>query len=802
MNGVLAKISADVRRRRLQSLILTLIIVLAAAISTMALTMLTQAGAPYDHAFAQQRGAHLEALFQGNLVQPAQLAATAHLPGVSAAAGPWPAAEQTFEATTLPPSLAHVDPFGLPKVGLRVIGRADPGGAVNRLQLVEGHWPRAPGEIVLTRAFAELVDGLAGGSNVPLLGTHLRTVDAAHNATFVVVGEAIDVNEADASVWTPQQAWVRPADLVALNAPGIPEYAMFYRFHQAATTGQVGANLAAISATLPSGALYRSYSYFEVRTVATIGTSLILTFLVAFALFALVAAALITANVVAGAVLANYREIGIMKAIGFTPRQVVAALAGQMLAPALLGCIIGIPLGALLGRSILISGTHAMGLPAPSPFDPVSDLLALAGVLLVVALAACIPAMRAGRLSAIQAITEGTAPGTPRGSWLGRRLQRLGVPRVLSLGAGEAFARPLRGILTVAVILIGVATVAFASGMHATMATLNAQPALHSNDYVGGSYQLEVNPSGSVSDGAIMHALAAQPGTEGVVAFADTFVTVPGLADSVQAVFIRGDATRLGYGALSGRWYGGPNQAVAAAALLQAAHLQVGNHFSITANGRTIPVRLVGTEFDFTSRGRVMRLDWSSLTRLDPHATPYHYAVLLRPGVDPVAYGQRLSKALPGVLDISINNTKSSALVTVLDGIVTLLALVLLSIAVVGVFNTMVLGTRERIHDTAVLKTIGMSPRQIVAMVVTGASVLGLLGGILGLPLGVWLQGAVLNLIGSLAGNTVPLDLGTVFTPAGLLLPLATGILAAIAGALLPALWAARATVVEVLHTE
>jgi putative ABC transport system permease protein len=228
----------------------------------------------------------------------------------------------------------------------------------------------------------------------------------------------------------------------------------------------------------------------------------------------------------------------------------------------------------------------------------------------------------------------------------------------------------------------------------------------------------------------------------------------------------------------------------------------VGNHFSITANGHTIPVQLVGTEFDFTSRGRVMRLDWSSLTRLDPHATPYHYAVMLRPGVDPLAYGQRLTKALPGMLDISINNTTGNKLVTVLDGIVTLLALVLLSIAVVGVFNTMVLGTRERSHDTAVLKTLGMSPRQIVAMVITGASVLGLLGGILGLPLGIWLQGAVLQLIGNLAGNTVPLDLGAVFTPAGLLLPLATGILAAIAGAALPALWAARATVVEVLHAE
>ena len=53
-------------------------------------------------------------------------------------------------------------------------------------------------------------------------------------------------------------------------------------------------------------------------------------FLVAFGVIGLVMSVLIVANVVSGAVVSGYRRIGILKSIGFTPGQVVAAYAGQV----------------------------------------------------------------------------------------------------------------------------------------------------------------------------------------------------------------------------------------------------------------------------------------------------------------------------------------------------------------------------------------------------------------------------------------------------------------------------------------
>jgi hypothetical protein len=82
--------------------------------------------------------------------------------------------------------------------------------------------------------------------------------------------------------------------------------------------------------------------------------------------------------------------------------------------------------------------------------------------------------------------------------------------------------------LTAVAILIGVAAITFAVGRHGTTQHFNQDPSLDSNDYVGGSYQVEVSPAGGLTDAQVMHLLLAQPGTAAVVSFADDFVNVRG----------------------------------------------------------------------------------------------------------------------------------------------------------------------------------------------------------------------------------------------------------------------------------
>jgi putative ABC transport system permease protein len=190
MNAVFTKILSDIRRRRTQTAVIVIIVVLASCVATMALTLVQQAGGPYDRAFAQQRGAHLVALYAASRVTPAQLRTARHLAGVTAIGGPWRARTVAFAS----PATAHT---ALPtKFEARVIGRATPGGAVERLRVVAGRWPRSPGEIVLSQKLGNDA-GLRIGDRVSALVNRRKIA-------YVVVGEAVDINLP--SSWLPQKA--------------------------------------------------------------------------------------------------------------------------------------------------------------------------------------------------------------------------------------------------------------------------------------------------------------------------------------------------------------------------------------------------------------------------------------------------------------------------------------------------------------------------------------------------------------------------------------------------------------------
>ena len=89
-----------------------------------------------------------------------------------------------------------------------------------------------------------------------------------------------------------------------------------------------------LRAALPPDSVTSSVNYIFVRTVFHVSTQILTGVLVAFSLFALAATAAIVANLVTGIVISAYREIGIMKAVGFTPLQVVGVFVLQILAPA------------------------------------------------------------------------------------------------------------------------------------------------------------------------------------------------------------------------------------------------------------------------------------------------------------------------------------------------------------------------------------------------------------------------------------------------------------------------------------
>ncbi|MFF0117524.1 ABC transporter permease [Streptomyces prasinus] len=126
----------------------------------------------------------------------------------------------------------------------------------------------------------------------------------------------------------------------------------------------------------------------------------------------------------------------------------------------------------------------------------------------------------------------------------------------------------------------------------------------------------------------------------------------------------------------------------------------------------------------------------------------------------------------------------------------------LITVAGLGVLNSVVLDTRERIHDPGVCKAIGMSPRQTMSLVLAPVGSIGVIGGLIGVPVGYAPHGLVMPVMGRAVGTSPPSSVLDVYEPVQPLLPGLGGVVIALLGALVPAGWAARARTATAPRTE
>ena len=179
-------------------------------------------------------------------------------------------------------------------------------------------------------------------------------------------------------------------------------------------------------------------------------------------------AVLIVGNVISGAVVAQYQRIGVLKSLGLTPAQVVAVYLRRVTWPALTGCVIGAAAGGLLAVSVLHKSAGAYGVGSQQlPWSAL--VIAPAAMFALTMIAALGPAVRAGRLSAIDAIAAGRAPRSGRGYTAHRLAAGLRLPRPIGLGVAAPFARPARTLVTLAAVAFGATAVIFAVGLHASL---------------------------------------------------------------------------------------------------------------------------------------------------------------------------------------------------------------------------------------------------------------------------------------------------------------------------------------------
>jgi putative ABC transport system permease protein len=296
--------------------------------------------------------------------------------------------------------------------------------------------------------------------------------------------------------------------------------------------------------------------------------------------------------------------------------------------------------------------------------------------------------------------------------------------------------------------------------------------------------------------------IQAQPGTRRYFTTGQTKVGVAGLAADTNVIAYQGDSSWASYRMLAGSWFQHTGEAVAPSGFLTATGTRIGDIITLTDNGHTAPVRIVGEVF---AMQQVLLTDVASLAGLDAYVLPQsmQFNIDLTPGTDQQRYLDSLNAALrPYGLTAQPNSGQTSSMLIAMDSLAAMLTVMLVAVAGLGILNTVALDTRERVHDLGIFKALGMTPKQTIAMVITSVAGIGMLAGAVGVPIGIALHDAVVPIMGQAAGTTIPTDDIAIYHPP-LLFPLILGgLVIAIAGAILPAGWAAKTRTATALRAE
>ena len=675
---------ANLRSRPLQTSLVALILVAASA--TLALSVSLRAGAadPYEKVARATNAADVHVLVHG--AGRADLAALAHARGVRAADGPFPVVGVSVRSR---PS----------NLGLALEG-IGPRPRIDRPKVTQGRWlSGAQGEVVLDRTFAR-----DGGLRV---GQQLTLVPSA--TTLTVVGLAVAPGG--------NGSWVSPQTLAGLGT----------------RRDRLGSLLELqLSDRAASGAFVddvrRRYRPDEVQAwdwrqdrqdvVDRTTTSAVV--LGSASLAALLAVGFIVANAIVGRILASRRDIGLLKAAGFTPGGVTSLFVLENLILAGAASVVGTALGIALSPLMLEPTANLLGTSTPSGLRPVTVVTGILGVVGVVCLFTALPAWRAGRLGVLEAIALGRTTVSTRPSRAARAAAALRMPPAVVLGVKDAFASRSRAAMTIASLALTMGTVVMALGTEATYRRV-----IHDSSLRAKPYELLVDAN-DVSPARTRALIAAQSDeVAGTATVAGTTASVPGTPIDVWARALGGDYGRRPYAVRDGRMLAGPGEAIVGRGLLDALHLHVGDRLPLEAGGARLRLRIVGRYIEPDNDGRTAIFDRRSVP---PAALarfgPPQYELQLRDRSAAHAVQAALVRSSGGQLGVEATEDgvrqERSDLRPVLYGTDALL----LAIGLVNLLTTLLLGIRERVRDFAIFKVVGLTPRQVLAAVTSGGTLL------------------------------------------------------------------------------
>lgn len=737
MRSVLLMSLANLRKRKTQALLIGLTLFMAALLLASAIQMLQGLQDPVQRMFEAQKGSHITMMMPEHSGKADEIAA-------------WWKAQEGVEGVACFPYYMAEDDFmhnGAQKSMGGVMLSEHPTKPMEQDQprIVEGAVKAAPGE-----GEVWLPTGYAYSWKLRVGDTLELPVDRVYRV--LTIGAIVVDPPFSPSMMNPVRAWVSDGFFAGIGK------------EQSALGSLIGVRLwdetqydrlwQDFEAYLEAPYLGFVFEHELIKNVYSMVQDILAVIMLAFSAIIILVSLFVLGFTIVSAIMSDYKIIGILKAQGFSARNVRWIYVLQYSLLALLAAPLGVLASGYVVRAVMAQMTRSLGIARFETQALLPAALTVSVVLLATVLSSLLASVKAGRIGPAQAIRNAAAPGLR-----GKGRPGLQTPATLPISLMLAVKSMFSGRRHSAFLLASGMVLAFV--MAFSVNTFHSVKNMAENYAYWGFDDADVYLSANanaqpLSREEMLAVLYADERVQAAVPYqVITKAAFPAQAGqgskNVIGFSYDGDMDAIGVLNLTGENPRRGNEIAISYMAAQRYGKTVGDRIELYLEGEKANYLVTGIYQCINAMGWGVRLQEEALRDITPEACANDYTVKLNNEKDSAAFAEDVRALLGDSYTVRAVSESGEINLSAITGNIALVALLLsvifAMVAFIIIFNTTAMEIYSDKKSLGIYSALGMTPVQIRATMLWKALALSGIGMVLGLALALLASPGILGLL-------------------------------------------------------
>ncbi|MDP4094586.1 MAG: FtsX-like permease family protein [Bacillota bacterium] len=737
MNGIFLPVFSDIRKKKVQSILLLIVILISTIGFATSAGILSSINSPFEQTFNTLKGPHVT------------LAMDSKINNVTGIKNWWDKQNGIESVTDLMKCVIASGPLVNGKKLNTDFYLSETTGSmnkINKLQVVEGTKDDKPGvgEIWLPT-------GVAYSNDVKVGDKISIDIPGGKKESFKVSAIVVDPIFST-QMMNPVRVWLAPGTLQKIfPEEALTNYLMGIRFLDKNDESKYLSKFEDFLGAPFSGFIY---DYETVKMSFTFLYQIIGMILLIFAVILILVTLYILYSIISDSVVSDYRTIGILKSTGFTPGNIISIYMLKTLLVAVVSIPVGIFVSSFAIKKLTDNLMKILGV-SNSNVSLISLFLVVFIIMMaVIALSAFLSAKKAGRVKPAEAIRFGEPPEKYKKKKSGARISKR-LPLSISMGVNQLLAYKRQILFSFIIFAVTAFVAVFGINSYESikqMANDRTSFGFDSSDLtiVSGGKNYGIDNSELVSwlkaDKMVEKVLPSRYITTGVIPKDSKNPSM-----SIIGNCFDGDMSLMDLKTIEGRNPARDDEIAIATNTSTKYNKKIGDRFDLYLEGKLLQFKVSGIYQGINNMGQGYRITYGAMKRANPEYELSDMLVKLKNPDDSKSLTDAVSKRFGSNVNVmSTEESFNNVMKPIIDNMgiaIVFVMIIFIAVLAATLASSTILFIHKNKRIFGIYKTVGLTPNQARFSIVSRNLIIALAAGIIGTLLSLYVLSPAMTMI-------------------------------------------------------